>query len=334
MESPSLTMFAESPNMKSKTAKISLIIISITLAALFFSLLYQSPDEAIAPTHQQTIERNTNASESHALVPQQAAPIPSAQDASTASQTHAHADVPASAMQWMEDSRDYRSVLIRLAQAGTPEAGLYSDHILKYCYSVVRSGVQNVKTDSSKQEFAKDLLWARCSSFSPDELTGHRMRELPGDSRFPDGLLQIRNEWIGAGDDTQKRQTILNQVFETKDPLLLEQVGVGLLISDTGKINFGNTEFSGQDSLSAVRNAWISAVCDGTGTTCGPGDQYVVDACANTGICESSRMDTFREITLRRQGEAYVQDFDSAYRIFLAAIQSGNPEILGPRLSR
>ena len=320
--------------MKSKTEKISLTIISITLAALFFSLFYQSPDEAIAPTHQQTIERNTSDSESHAHVPQQAAPGPSVPDASTASKTNAHADVQATAFQWMEDSRDYRTVLIRLAQTGTPEAGLYSDHILKYCYSVVRSGVQNVKTDSSKQEFAKDLLWARCSSFSPDELTGHRMRELPGDTRYPNGLLQIRNEWIGAGDDTQKRQTILSQVFETKDPLLLEQVGVGLLISDTGKIKFGNTEFSGQDSLSAVRNAWISAVCEGTGAACGPGDHYAVDACANTGICENSRTDTFREITRRRQGEAYVQDFDSAYLIFLGAIRSGNPGILGARLSR
>ena len=320
--------------MKSKKSRVSIAIIVITLITLFSSLIYKSSDKAIEPSHQQTVERHTSMSENHAQARQQA-PIPEpAAAVAIAPIPNSHADTRGNVLQRMEDSRDYRVVLIGLAQAGTPEAGLYSDHILRHCYSVIRSGVQNAKTDSSKQEFAKDLLWARCSSFSPDELTVHRMRELPGDTRFPDGLLQTRNEWINAGDDIQKRQSLLGQVFEAKDPLLLEQIGLGLLGSDTGKINLGSIEFSGSNSLSAVRNAWISAVCEGTGAACGPGDHYVVDACANTGICENSRTDTFREITRRRQGEAYVQDFDSAYRIFLGAIRSGNPEILGARLSR
>lgn len=333
LEHPCATLAAGNIEMKGNIEKISLAIILVTLAALFLSPFFQSSSEATPPPHPQAAGRKSRTSEQNAYAPRQAAPLETAIHPAIDPNTNPRPKEHRNALQWMQDARDYRVVLNRLAQAGTPEAGLYADYLLRHCYMIIRSGVQNAKTDSSQQDFARELLWSRCSSFSSDELTGQRMRELPDDTRFPDGLLQIRNEWNEAGQDIQKRKLILNQAFERKDPLLLEQIGPGLLMSETGKIQLAGTQFNGQNALAAARNAWISAACEGSGMACGPGDHYVVDACATTGICDNSRFETLRELTRRSHGPAYVRDFDSAHRIFLDAIRSGNPAILVSRLA-
>lgn len=227
----------------------------------------------------------------------------------------------------MQNSRDYRAVMEKLAQAGTEEAGLYADTILKQCYMIVRSGVQGVKTASTKQDQAKELLWSRCSSFSSDELSAERVRQLESDPRFPKGLMALRSQWSEASGDSLRQQEILDRIFHKRDPILLEQAGLGLIASGNEKINLDGTEFSGGNSLAAVRSSWIAAVCEGTGSDCGPNDYYTVDMCANTGICENSRFEAFRSVTAKDQGEAYLKDFDSAYRIFVHAIQIGNSAI-------
>ncbi|MEQ6307134.1 hypothetical protein ABN448_07965 [Delftia acidovorans] len=327
MESQSLIIFVGNHEMKiSFKFILAIIFLSMGLLVTYYLVqTFQGPNNSF--------EKEVNLS-SDLVEPKDSGQATTAMpDIGTVTKLPEKSDT-GKAIDLMQNSRDYRAVMEKLAQAGTEEAGLYADTILKQCYMIIRSGVQGVKTASTKQDQAKELLWSRCSSFSSDEISAERVRQLESDPRFPKGLMELRSQWNEVGRDSLKQQEILGRIFHKRDPILLEQAGLGLIASHDEKINLDGTEFSGGNALAAVRNSWIAAVCEGTGSDCGGNDYYAVDMCANTGICENSRFEAFRSATARDQGDVYLKDFDSAYRTFVHAIKTGNSAIFFEQIKK
>ncbi|WP_336694170.1 hypothetical protein [Delftia acidovorans] len=327
MESQSFIMFVGNHEMKI-SFKLILVIIFLSMACLLHIILHKN-----FKGQAKVLKKEVNIS-SDVVEPKDSGQATTAMpDVGTVTKLP-EKSYTGKAIDLMQNSRDYRAVMEKLAQAGTEEAGLYADTILKQCYMIIRSGVQGIKTASTKQDQAKELLWSRCSSFSSDEISAERVRQLGSDPRFPKGLMEIRRQWSEVGSDSLRQQEILGRIFHKLDPILLEQAGLGLIASHNEKINLDGTEFSGGNALAAVRNSWIAAVCEGTGSDCGANDYYAVDMCANTGICENSRFEAFRSVTARDQGDIYLKDFDSAYRIFVHAIKTGNSPIFFEQMKK
>lgn len=188
----------------------------------------------------------------------------------------------------LETARDYRVLFEGLLQSGEEKAGLYAMHILKVC-SNMRQAPLVAPSVSTRQDVARDLLAARCASFSSDEISDARRRQLLSDPRLQGGLKDLVVAWYGAGLDPAKRKSSLGAILSSGDALLMEQVGPLLFYRhDTEKFNFAGQVYPVEFGQLIV-NSWNAAVCEATTTLCGPSDPYVVEACAQTTICSTTR---------------------------------------------
>ncbi len=150
------------------------------------------------------------------------------------------------------------------------------------------------------------------------------------DPRFSVGLSEINQEWSKAGVDKIRQKQVFGEALQANDALLLQYVGAGLLSQHRESIRLGDVEFNGDSALDTMRLAWIAAVCEGTGTDCGAGDAYVVDACASLNLCEESRRLALRALVAHKHGETQQSTFDTAHALFVKAIQSRNVSLFFP----
>lgn len=230
----------------------------------------------------------------------------------------------------MRTSRDHRIVYEALVRSGSPKARLYAREILGRCFSIKRLGLREVAVTTSQQDSARLLQQERCGSFSSDELSFDALRQVAVDPRFSVGLYEINDKWSEAGVDQARQKEVFGEALQANDPLLLQYVGSGLLSQHRESIMLGNMEFNGDSALDSMRLAWIAAVCEGTGTDCGAGDAYVVDACASLNLCEESRRLAMRALVAHKHGVTQQATFDAAHALFVKAIQSRNIQLFYP----
>ena len=230
----------------------------------------------------------------------------------------------------MRKSRDYRVLYEDLVRSGSPKARFYAQDILGRCFSIRRRGLHEVVAVSTQQESARMLQQERCGSFSSEEVSFDALRQVGVDPRFSVGLAEIKEEWSKAGSDKTRQKQVFEQVLQANDALLLQYIGAGLLSQQRESIRWGDVEFNGESALDSMRLAWMAAVCEGTGTDCGAGDAYVVDACASLNLCEESRRLALRALVARKHGQIQQSNFDTAHALFVKAIQSRNVQIFFP----
>lgn len=174
------------------------------------------------------------------------------------------------------------------------------------------------------------LQQERCGSFSSEEVSFDALNQVGVDPRFSVGLAEINQEWSKAGIDKTRQKQVFEKVLQANDALLLQHIGAGLLSQQRESIRLGDVEFNGESALDSMRLAWMAAVCEGTGTDCGAGDAYVVDACASMNLCEESRRLALRALVARKHGQMQQSNFDTAHALFVKAIQSRNVQIFFP----
>lgn len=242
-----------------------------------------------------------------------------------------HETEPQAAADLMRNSRDYRVVFELLTRAGTMEARFYSKDILRYCFAIRKLGLRQVEILSSPQDSARELLQARCSSFSDDELSFDALRKIDSDTRYPPGLAELNQAWLEAAGDETKQKEVFGEILRSNDALILQHVGASLLGRYRESVQLNGTRFQGSEALNSVRMAWIAAVCEATRTNCGTGDSYVVEICANMNICESSRTRALRALLARESGQEQLGTFDIAHAIFVKAIQARDIELFFPQ---
>lgn len=197
-------------------------------------------------------------------------------------------------------------------------------------FSLRKLGLREVAIVTSQQEAARLLQQERCGSFSSDELSFDALRQAAVDPRFQAGLSEINENWSKAGADKSRQKGVFGEALQTNDPLLLQYVGSGLLSQHHESIRLGEMEFNREPARDSMRLAWIAAVCEGTGTACGTGDAYVVDACASLNLCEESLPLAMRALVAHKHGATHQPTFDAAYNIFVKAIQSKNVQLFFP----
>lgn len=292
----------------------------ISLPLVYFSIDWQSgrSQENLAPnanfrgyTTPSTIAQ-VNKSTAPALPPGTAAA-----DASTAEEM-------------MRTSRDYRVVYEALVRSDSPKARFYAKEILGRCFSIKNQGLREVEVITSQQDSARLVQQERCGSFSSDELSFDRLRQISVDQRFSPGLSEINEKWSQAGVDQARQKEVFEDALQANDALLLQYVGGGLLSQHRESIRLGDVEFNGDSALDSMRLAWIAAVCEGTATNCGAGDAYVVDACASLNLCEESRRLALRALVDHKHGASQQATFDTAYALFVKAIQLRNLQLFFP----
>lgn len=319
MEFLSRTQFAESPEMKI-TYKHLIVVMIISLPLVFFlidwrgersqekSALNVISRDYSAPSSIDPVDKSTNSA---------LAPLNKLADASTAEEM-------------IQTSRDYRVVYEALVRSGSPKARFYAKEILGRCFSIKKLGLREVAVVTSQQDSARLLQQERCESFTSDELSFDSLRQVAVDPRFSVGLSEINEKWSKAGVDQARQKEVFEEVLQANDPLLLQYVGSGLLSQHRESIRLGDMEFNGDAALDSMRLAWIAAVCEGTGTDCGAGDVYVVDACASLNLCEESRRLAMRALVAQKHGATQQATFDTAHALFVKAIQSRNVQLFFP----
>ncbi|QKV53825.1 hypothetical protein HUK68_13510 [Comamonas antarctica] len=321
----SRTLFAGIPEMKKylKSAFLGVIVITAVIFLLHFS--QDAEIQAVVNNPEASTKLDEKALEA-ALTAQALQPLAAKEHAASLSRSQDAADM-------LRGSRDYRVVHEALTQAGTTEARFYAKDILRRCLAMRKLGFQPIAVVSAQQEFARELLQARCSSFSDEELSLDALRQVDSDPRYPRGLFELSQEWTEAADagNETRQKDVFSRILQADDALLLQHVGLSLLGQYRDAVSLGDVEFIGNAALNSMRWAWIAAVCEGTGTDCGVGDAYLVEICANMDICESSRIRALRALVARDEGEKQLAKFDAAHAMFVKAIQSRDVRLFFPQ---
>ncbi len=317
-------LFAGIPEMKKYLTPAFLGVIALTAVIFFLHFSQEAEIQAVVNVPQASTKLDEKALPGQALQAltekAHAASLPGSQDA---------ADM-------LRSARDYRVVLEALTRAGTTEARFYAKDILRRCIAMRKLGFQPAAVASAQLEFARELLQARCNSFSDEELSLDALRQVDSDPRYPPGLLELSKEWTAAataGNETRQKD-VFSRILQADDPLLLQHAGLSLLGQYREAVSLGGLKFDGGAALDSMRLAWIAAVCEGTGTDCGAGDAYLVEVCANMDICESSRQRALRALVARDEGETQLATFDAAHAMFVKAIQSRDVRLFFPQATQ
>lgn len=230
----------------------------------------------------------------------------------------------------LQETRDYRVVFESLLRNQTPKSGLYATHILSLCSMMRTADFSKAPLKSTQQEQARQLMIDRCSTFVAEELSGTRKLELLKDPRTQGELRELRAAWNGSLTDVDQRNALLAKILAHRDQVLLEYVGPTLFIKDeSGALKFRGSTYSEPNAEQIFRNAWMAAVCEGTDTECGKGDPMVLEFCANSGTCLSSRREFMAQIVSDQFGAEGVVLFNAVYPQMVGAIKAGNVSAFG-----
>ncbi|WPB56896.1 hypothetical protein [Xylophilus sp. GOD-11R] len=202
----------------------------------------------------------------------------------------------------LEEARDYRVAFEYLLRDHTEKSGLYAMHILKLCTGYLRAEPMEA-SHSSRQDGARELMAARCASFSTDELSDQSRLHAISDPRLSGGLKDLWVKFMQADANRERRLNVVHQALAANDPLLLEYIGPLVMYrGESDDFMVAGKRYSSENGQLLI-NAWNAALCEGTGTQCGARDPTVLESCARLGICVESR----RELV-----EAQIRDYFGA----------------------
>lgn len=208
-----------------------------------------------------------------------------------------------------ESAHNYRTLYEGLLQRGAEGGGYYALRILLIC-SLVRTDESILATPSisREQDASRQLLNERCSSFSTAELD-NQLGTLNDPRLKADPLEQLSRKFLNDSEDPAKRTGLIQEILETQDPLLIENMAHRLFRSNAVAV-FGGQRFGQPNAGEILAAAWQSAACVLSGT-CGVEDPTVVNACALRGLCFQDREATLRDEVERNFGLEGAALFDS-----------------------
>lgn len=223
----------------------------------------------------------------------------------------------------MEHARDYRVLFESILGSKSEKAGLYAMQILRIC---ANSRYDPITTPSSsiQQDRARDLWVARCATFTDEELSDSRRLGLVSDPRLQGGLTDLLRAWYSAGLDNKKRQSSLAAVFQSRDPLLMASVGSTVMYKpETKNFSFNGVQYK-EEMGPLLLNIFYAASCEAAGALCGPDDAYVVEACARTGYCASTRLELITQQNNLHYGDEGSSIFKTIYPQMVTAIRNND----------
>lgn len=221
----------------------------------------------------------------------------------------------------LEQARDYRVLFESILNGKSPKAGLYAMQILRICANARNDPVMT-SSSSIQQDRARELWAARCATFTDEELSDTRRLGLVADPRLQGGLTDLLRAWYSAGLDSEKRKSSLAAIFQSGDPLLLAHVATTVMYQpETTGYVFNGVEYKKEmDTL--LLYTWYAAACEGTNALCGSTDDHVVETCARTGLCASTRLELAEQQGQIQYGEEGLLIFKTIYPQMVAAIRN------------
>ncbi|HEX4509328.1 MAG TPA: hypothetical protein VH328_04590, partial [Burkholderiaceae bacterium] len=224
----------------------------------------------------------------------------------------------------LENSRDYRQLLDTVIRQGLPGRFLYGQVILSTCRNLREdyADLPGQPAESNRQQQARDLMVARCASFSDDEVALDTSSEFAKDPRVADDpYKRWLREWESHAFEADARKRLLIAAFDTSDPLLLDNMDTLFARPGSDSKFFDGQEYARSDAVQALGLAWKAAACEGTGTSCGQDDPWVMEACAARNECHADRFELFEAIVRERSGADGANLYDQLYEKFVDAIQ-------------
>ena len=197
-----------------------------------------------------------------------------------------------------QNAADYRVLVESLLANPTDTSGYYVVSMLKTCRAVRRQDTMNrlPPTISSEQDDARQRWFARCSSFTDEELSLQHLGEIMMDPRVRGRFheLAAQSELGTAKIGSERRNRYRDALLAAEDPILLEKGGADLFVDLAGDAPVFEGKAYPQEATPVILMAWHSAVCEAMGVVCGKGDEFVQGACAWSGVCVNSRQELMR----------------------------------------
>ncbi len=203
-----------------------------------------------------------------------------------------------------------------------PEMGgaFYATKVLTQCRGFMASNHPGLKstTDSNSLDGnvlasmanALQKLESRCSEFLPDEVSNRRDREILDEGRTKgDPLVAASDAFIkslgvkGAAGVTAKASA-LEKVLELQDPVLLEDLGLRLAITEDSKSGqrgyFLNNRFYSLNDSTDVGHSIYLLPC-GVGLDCGASDFDTATRCASGSGCAIDRFSYIKNLYVNNE---------------------------------
>ena len=197
-----------------------------------------------------------------------------------------------------QNAADYRVLVESLLANPTDTSGYYVVSMLKTCAAIRRQDVIDrlPPTISSEQDDARQRWFARCSSFTDEELSLQHLGEIMMDPRVRGRFhkLAAQSELGTAKIGSERRNRYRDALLAAEDPILLETGGADLFVDLAGDAPVFEGKAYPQEATPVILMAWHSAVCEAMGVVCGKGDEFVQGACAWSGVCVNSRQELMR----------------------------------------
>ena len=231
-----------------------------------------------------------------------------------------------------QNAADYRVLVESLLANPTDTSGYYVVSMLKTCRAVRRQDTMNrlPPTISSEQDDARQRWFARCSSFTDEELSLQHLGEIMMDPRVRGRFheLAAQSELGTAKIGSERRNRYRDAVLAAEDPILLETVGPDLFVDLAGDAPvFEGKAYPQERAGLLILLAWQSSVCEAMGVVCGKGDEFVQEVCAWHGDCANSRQEMMRNSVQQHGSAEELALYDHFMSRFVSLIRNkGRPD--------
>ncbi|MDA8523497.1 hypothetical protein [Acidovorax sp. NCPPB 4044] len=234
----------------------------------------------------------------------------------------------------LRQARDYRVLFHRLMSEHRDGHGLYALTVAMRC-AVVRDEPAPLDwvPHSAPQQRSKVLREERCATFIDSELSGDALLALVRDPRVArDAYRLLGDALYRVSSDPVARLPVLERVLRTADPVLLESIVTSLFHAPAGgAVTFAGKTYADMADRQVLVVAWVAAVCGAAPGCDGPGDDYLVNACAARNLCVDSRRALFALDAKERFGERGAALYADVYPRMVEAIRQADTSAFDPR---
>ena len=133
-------------------------------------------------------------------------------------------------------SRNYRALLHEFLKRPLEGGGYYAHNILRMCATAHEElAVLTAPGSSADQDAARQLVVARCASFTDDEVSEEAVYRLEHDARVQsDPLLKAWKRFADSWEGVERRLGYVAAALESGDPMLMDAVAQIVAVNDVG----------------------------------------------------------------------------------------------------
>ncbi|GKS92858.1 hypothetical protein [Acidovorax sp. SUPP2825] len=228
------------------------------------------------------------------------------------------------------ESRNLRKVYLDAMQNFDKGGGLYALNIVMRCAATKRDQARlDWVAKSREQEAAKILREERCSSFIESEISPEHIRAIrQAASQGGDPYIKLIDSTAGKALGNQERAQIVRKIFDSRDPLLLEQFSAALFYENGDGIWLNGKSYKQEGANQIFTTAWLAASCNIMEGNCGGSfDAYAIEGCALTNKCFANRQEFFENDVEERFGRAGVGLYKEIFPIISNAVTNADSSV-------